>query len=45
MPPGATGSFSHQSYLNILSYLLVQNNDVSASTAFNESQLGSIVLK
>jgi mono/diheme cytochrome c family protein len=45
MPKNAPGSLSHQDYLNILSYLLIQNNTISSGTAFVESQLGSIALK
>lgn len=45
MPPGSPGSLSHQDYLNLLGYLLVQNNDASATTTFNESQLGAVTLK
>ncbi len=32
-------------YLSVLSFLLVQNNDVPYATAFNESGLGGISLK
>ncbi len=45
MPLEAPGSLSHQDYLNVLCYLLVQNNYVSAKTVFNESQLINIALK
>jgi mono/diheme cytochrome c family protein len=45
MPANSPGSLSHQDYLNVLSYLLVQNNYVSNNTEFNESQLGGIPLK
>jgi mono/diheme cytochrome c family protein len=45
MPANSPGSLSHQDYLDVVSYLLVQNNEVSADTAFNESQLGNIALK
>jgi mono/diheme cytochrome c family protein len=45
MPMNAPGSLSHQDYLNVLSYLLMQNNAVSPADAFSESQLSSIVLK
>ncbi len=46
MPFNAPGTLSHADYLNVLAYLLVQNQDVTAGTAFvNESQLGSIALK
>jgi len=45
MPKEAPGSLSHQDYLNVLCYLLVENNYVSANTIFDESQLNSITLK
>jgi polar amino acid transport system substrate-binding protein len=45
MPASNPGSLSHQDYLDVVSYLLVQNNEVSADTTFNESQLGNIALK
>jgi len=45
MPFNAPGSLSHQDYLNVLAYLLIQNNDVTSSTAFSESGLGGITLK
>jgi cytochrome c len=45
MPLEAPGSLSHQDYLDILCYLLVQNNYVPADTVFNESQLSNITLK
>jgi polar amino acid transport system substrate-binding protein len=45
MPANAPGSLSHQDYLDVVSYLLVQNNDVSADTTFDESQLSNIALK
>lgn len=45
MPLGAPGSLSHQDYLDILCYLLIQNNHVSAETVFDEAQLSSITLK
>jgi cytochrome c len=45
MPLEAPGSLSHQDYLDILCYLLVQNNYVPADTVFNESQLNNITLK
>lgn len=45
MPPGGGGSLSAQDYQDLLSYLLIKNNDVSSSTQFNSSQLGNIPLK
>jgi mono/diheme cytochrome c family protein len=45
MPAGSPGSLSHQDYLDVLSYLLIKNNDVISSVTFNENQLGSIMLK
>jgi mono/diheme cytochrome c family protein len=45
MPLNAPGSLSHQDYLNVLSYLLVQDNFVGSSTAFNESGLAQMQLK
>ncbi len=45
MPFDAPGSLSHQEYLQVLCYLLVQNNFASSSTTFNENGLASIQLK
>jgi alcohol dehydrogenase (cytochrome c) len=45
MPLSSPGSLSHQDYLNVLSYLLVQNNYAFPATAFNESALANIQLK
>jgi mono/diheme cytochrome c family protein len=45
MPLSAPGSLTHQQYIEVLSYILVQGNQVSGSTTFNESQLSSITLK
>jgi polar amino acid transport system substrate-binding protein len=45
MPAKAPGSLSHPDYLNILSYLLVQNNAADPAAAFNESGLASVQLK
>jgi polar amino acid transport system substrate-binding protein len=45
MPANAPGSLSHQEYLYVLSYLLVQNNYVSADTTFDESQLINLPLE
>jgi alcohol dehydrogenase (cytochrome c) len=44
MPFDAPGSLARQDYLNILSWLLVQNSYVSASTTFDPNQLNSIQL-
>jgi mono/diheme cytochrome c family protein len=45
MPLSAPGSLTHQQYLEILSFLMVQNNFVSASNTFNESALAILILK
>jgi polar amino acid transport system substrate-binding protein len=45
MPFEAPGSLSHQDYLNVLAYLLVQNNLVTDSATFSEGQLGAVALK
>jgi len=45
MPAGSPGSLSHQAYVDILCYILLQGNDVQAGTVFNESQLSGINLK
>jgi cytochrome c len=45
MPRNAPGSLSHQDYLNVTAYMLVQNNKTPDSAPFNEGQLGTIVLK
>jgi alcohol dehydrogenase (cytochrome c) len=45
MPLSAPGSLTHQQYIEVLSNILVQGNQVSGSTTFNESQLSSITLK
>jgi cytochrome c len=44
MPFSAPGSLTRQQYLDLLSFLLVQNNYVSAGTAFDSGQLRSIPL-
>jgi mono/diheme cytochrome c family protein len=44
MPANTPGSLSHQDYLNVVSYLLVQNDDVSAEASFDETKLGNISL-
>ncbi len=45
MPLDAPGSLTHQEYLQLLCWLLVQNNYAPASAAFSESALGSVQLK
>jgi cytochrome c len=45
MPLEAPGSLSHQDYLDVLCYLLVQNNYVYPNDVFSESQLSNITLK
>ncbi len=45
MPAGAPGSLSHGAYLDILGYLLVQNDAVSSNTTFDANQLSGIILK
>jgi mono/diheme cytochrome c family protein len=45
MPLDAPGSLTHQEYLQVLCFLLVQNNFASADGSFNESALGSVQLK
>jgi polar amino acid transport system substrate-binding protein len=45
MPFNAPGSLSSQDYLNVLSFLLVQNNYVSSGTALDTGQLKNIQLK
>jgi mono/diheme cytochrome c family protein len=45
MPFNAPGSLSSQQYLELLAYLLVQNNFVSSGQAMDSASLGSITLK
>jgi cytochrome c len=45
MPLNAPGSLSHQEYINLLCYLLVQNNDVQPPTPFAESGLSQLQVK
>jgi cytochrome c oxidase subunit 2 len=45
MPFSNPGSLTHEQYLDVLSFLLVQNKEVSDNATFNESQLGGITLK
>ena len=44
MPSNAPGSLSHQESLQVTAYLLTQNNIVSSTTIFNETELKNIVL-
>ena len=45
MPKSNPGSLSHQDYLNIVSFLLVQNNYLPEDAAFVESQLINVTLQ
>ncbi|MFC2041941.1 c-type cytochrome [Chloroflexota bacterium] len=45
MPKSNPGSLSHQDYLNVVSFLLVQNNYLQKDATFLESQLINITLK
>jgi polar amino acid transport system substrate-binding protein len=45
MPAQNPGSLSHQEYLNVVGYLLVQNDYASAGDPFDETRLGDISLK
>jgi hypothetical protein len=45
MPFNNPGSLSQQQYFQVLGYLLVENNIVTASTAIYPSQLAAIMLK
>lgn len=45
MPLNAPGTLSHTDAVNVLCYLLVQENQVTPSAAFDESQLGNLSLK
>ena len=45
MPLSSPGSLSHQDYLNVLCYLLVQNNYAFPTTSFDENALVNILLK
>ena len=42
MPFNAPGSLTSQQYTELLAYILIQNNLVSPSTAYNASQLSTI---
>lgn len=45
MPFNAPGSLSADQYRQVLSFFLVENSFVTAGTAFNASQLGSVSLQ
>ncbi|XUX00768.1 MAG: c-type cytochrome [Dehalogenimonas sp.] len=45
MPLNAPGSLSHSEAINVLCYLLIQDNQVTPSSTFDESQLGTLSLK
>jgi polar amino acid transport system substrate-binding protein len=45
MPANAPGSLSQQDYLDVVTFLLVQDKYISPGTVLNTSQLGSISLK
>jgi hypothetical protein len=45
MPLYAPGTFSHNDYVNVTCYLLVQAGDVQPMDMFIESQLKNIKLK
>lgn len=45
MPLDAPASLSSQEYLQVVSFLLVQNNFISASSTLDASQLSSVALK
>lgn len=45
MPPGGGGSLSRDYYDDILCYLLIRNDYVSAATTFSESDLSGVTVK
>jgi mono/diheme cytochrome c family protein len=45
MPLTAPGSLTDQQYLQVVTYLLVKNNDVDANATVDQSTLGQIQLK
>jgi len=45
MPQSSPGSLTHEQYLDVLAYVMVQGNQVTGSTAFVESGLSGITLK
>jgi S-disulfanyl-L-cysteine oxidoreductase SoxD len=45
MPPGSASSLSRQNHIDIVCYLLIQNNAVTGSAPYSEAQLSSIILR
>ena len=45
MPQGRPGSLTRQQYVDILAFLLTQNNEIAADAIFEESKLGEVKLK
>lgn len=45
MPASAPGTLSHEQYLQVLGFLLVQNQEVNSGDLFTEGGLNSITLK
>ena len=45
MPFDKPGSLTHQQYLEVLAFLMTQNNDVAEGVGFNESELASMGLR
>ena len=45
MPLSNPGSLTHQQYIDVLSFLMVQNHDVAEGVPFNESELSSMGLR
>jgi S-disulfanyl-L-cysteine oxidoreductase SoxD len=45
MPLNAPGSLSHQDYLNVLCFLLVQNNAAIPDAQFNENSINNVLLE
>ncbi|MDP3878843.1 MAG: c-type cytochrome [Dehalococcoidales bacterium] len=45
MPQDNPGSLSQQDYLNVVGYLLVENNFISPGTPLDANRLGNITLK
>jgi cytochrome c len=44
MPFSSAGSLTHQQAIDVLCYLLIQENEISPSDIFIESQLSSVIL-
>jgi mono/diheme cytochrome c family protein len=45
MPINSPGSLSHEEYLQVTAYLLLQNNLATSNTSFSESQLSTVLIK